>query len=250
MTKALAGFVLIAAITSGIFTQGESADWKEWTKKQADKVLNDSPWIQTQTERIGGETEEPTRALGDTRGRENSITSVTTPSMLKFHVRFFSARPIRQAYVRIVRLSDKPPDETVLQKMDTWANVQADDQIIVAVAFESSDQRTARMLAKVFAGASTDVLKENVFFERKDGKRLYLTEYVPPAKDPFGARFIFPRTVDGESFMKPDGGAIRFHAEYEMKPSEAQSRGKSADKFKIDVKFKPAEMIYDGAFEF
>jgi hypothetical protein len=94
------------------------------------------------------------------------------------------------------------------------------------------------------------VLKESVFFERKDGKRLYLTEYVPPAKDPFGARFIFPRTMDGESFMKADGGAVRFHAEYEMKASEAQSSGTKPDKFKIDVKFKLNEMIYNGDLEY
>jgi hypothetical protein len=51
--------------------------WTEWSAKDADKVLNDSGWGQTQTE---GETSEPsqTSAISQTTaGRENSVKNAS-----------------------------------------------------------------------------------------------------------------------------------------------------------------------------
>ncbi len=114
--------------------------------------------------------------------------------------------------------------------------------------------------------AVTSVLKNSVYLERKDGKRIFLSDYVPPGKDPFGARFIFSRTVEGQPFITADSGSLRFHAEYENKvPLDAISTGRtgstsrqtnstiqtdSAFKLKLDMKFKVAEMIYNGELEF
>ena len=257
MSKTIVALVITTAISSSIL-QKQTKPWKEWTRKEAEKILNESPWSQTQTDTESARPEEPTKSFGDTRGRESGITSVTAPSTIKFRVRLFSARPVRQAYVRISELSDKPPDEAASQKMDAWANLQADDQIIVSVAYESSDRGSMGMLTRALTTAATENFKNAVYLERKDGKRLYITEYVPPSKDVFGARLKFPRTIDGQPFVTSDSGVIRFHAEYQAKASEtsvngtalpAGSRSESA-KFKIDVKFKVAEMIYNGELEY
>src|SRR4030095_14691385 len=97
------------------------------------------------------------------------------------------------------------------------------DAIIVTVACESSDARYLRGVKQAFESAVTDVLKNTVYLERKDGKRVFLGEYIPPGKDVFGARFMLPRTLDGQPFITSDGGVIRFHAEYERKISAASA---------------------------
>jgi hypothetical protein len=260
MSKAISALVITTAIISSTIAQKQTKPWKEWTRKEAEKILNDSPWSQTQTETEGARPEEPTKSFGDTRGRESGITSVTAPFTLKFRVRLFSARPVRQAYVRMIELSDKPPDEAASQKMDAWANLLADDQIIVSVAYESSERGSMDVLTRALSTAATENFKNSVYLERKDGKRLYITEYVPPSKDVFGARFKFPRTIDGQPFLTSDSGVIRFHAEYQAKaletsdsatalPLPRSSRTESA-KFKVDVKFKVAEMVYNGDLEY
>ena len=44
----LAVFVLLLAVTSAT-AQEKNKAWGEWSKKEADKILNDSAWAQTQT---------------------------------------------------------------------------------------------------------------------------------------------------------------------------------------------------------
>ena len=52
-----------------------------------------------------------------------------------------------------------------------------------------------------------------------------------------GAKFAFPRVLDGQSFVKPDGGDLRFYAEV------------SKD-IKLNMRFKIAELLYDGQLEY
>jgi hypothetical protein len=112
------------------------------------------------------------------------------------------------------------------------------------------------MLTRALTTAATENFKNAVYLERKDGKRLYITECVPPSKDVFGARLKCPRTIDGQPFVTSDSGVIRFHAEYQAKASETSAKGTAGSsrsesvKFKIDVKFKVAEMIYNGELEY
>jgi hypothetical protein len=84
--------------------------------------------------------------------------------------------------------------------------------------------------------ATTGTLKNKAFLERQDGKRLFLQEYHPPIQDNLGAKFIFPRVVDGEPFLNNTSGTVRFYAEF-------------AD-FKLNMRFKVADMIYDQKLEY
>lgn len=258
--------LLLALLTAtGTFAQKQPKPWSEWSKKDAEKILADSPWSQTQTETDTSEMVYTPTNPGDTRSRETQGTTNQATSV-KFHIRFFSARPVRQAYVRLLELSQtQPPDSGTTEKRHAWANLEASDSIIVTVACESNDARYVRRVKQAFESAVTDVLKNTVYLERKDGKRVFLGEYIPPGKDVFGARFMFPRTLDGQPFVTADGGVIRFHAEYENKISAdsaeppASRTGRQAassplsgnsSKFRLDMRFKLAEMMYDGVLEY
>ena len=264
MNKTIMAITAAMLITTSVLAQKQTKPWKEWTRKDAEKILNDSPWSQTQTETESSQATETGRNFGDTRGREEAVTSVAGSASVKFHVRFYSARPVRQAYVRMIELSDTPPDQAAAERMNAWANLAADDRIIVAVSFEGSDKRYLSRVARAFSSSTTPALKDTVYLERKDGKRVFLSEYVPPSKDAFGARFIFPRTVDGQPFITPDSSMIRFHAEYDPKIPDASkavaqasstsagstTRTENPFKLKLDMKFKVAEMNYNGELEY
>ena len=233
--------LLLTLLTATAQQKGKA--WSEWSKKEAEKMLNDSPWAQTQTEtdtsqmfysptsdpRLGARTTSTTGTrVGE--GATNQAVNVN------FHVRIFSARPIRQALVRLMWIQQTPPAE-VAQKMTNFAELQSSDSIIVTVTFDSNDQRYSGTVMQAFNSAVTATLKNDTYLERNDGKRLFLEEYVPPGKDGFGARFIFLRELDGQPFITKDTVQVRFYAQYTNGP-------------KIDRRFKVADMIYQGGLEF
>ncbi len=234
----LATLILVFLLTTAA-GQKKDGPWTDWTKKDAEKMLNESPWAQTQTDTDTSEMfYSPTYVPGSSRTNNERAGSgaVNSAVDVKFHVRFFSARPIRQALARIMELDRKPPAD-VVAKLHSFAELQSTNSIIVTVTFESHDQRYSGVVMQEFNSAVTATLKNNTYLERNDGKRLFLEEYVPPGKDGFGARFIFLRELNGQAFITRDAGEVRFYAEY--------SNG-----IKINRRFKIADMIYGGELEY
>lgn len=247
--------LLIAALTS--FTslaQEKEKPWTEWSEKEAQRILNHSPWAHTQIETDTSEmffspTTAGTSSVGrpatsrGTTGNQQSINSnradrgaTNQEIYVRYSIRFFSARPIRQALVRLTELRQHfGPDET--EWLHKYAEFQPRNSIIITVTFESNDQRFSGPVLQAFNSAVTSTLKNNTYLERNDGKRLFLEEYVPPGKDGFGARFIFLRYVEEKLFITPETGEVRFHAEY---PGGV----------KVDRRFKIANMIYNGELEY
>jgi hypothetical protein len=241
-------FLLLAAMF--VTGQEKGKAWSEWSKKDAEKVLTDSPWAQTQTDtdtsqmfysptndpRLGGRTS----STNDSRLSEGATNSAVN---IKFHVRFFSARPIRQALVRLMEIQQKPSAEQAA-KLNGFAEFESKESIIVTVSFEASDQRLGSSVMQAFNTNVTGTLKNDTYLERNDGKRLFLEEYVPPGKDGFGARFIFLRELDGQPFIMTETSEVRFFTQFPGAKS-ADSNG-----LKIDRRFKIADMSYKGGPEY
>lgn len=239
----LTALALLLALTAAT-AQKKDKPWTSWSKKDAEKMLNDSPWAQTQTEtdtsqmfyspttdpRLTGvrNTSSTDARLGE--GATNQAVNV------KFHVRFFSARPVRQALARIIELEQKPPPD-VIEKLHGFAELKSANSIIVTVTFESNDQRYSGAAMQSFNSAVIGTLKNNTYLERSDGKHLFLEEYVPPGKDGFGARFIFLRYPDEQPFITANIGEVRFYAQF-------------PNGLKVDRRFKIADMLYEGALEY
>src|SRR4051812_9031775 len=238
--------LMLAALTLAIGTssaQKKDKKWTDWNKKETEKMLNDSPWAQTQTDtdtsemfysptndsRIGGNV----TSNSGSRIAQGAVNSAVT---ITFHVRFFSARPVRQAHARQLILQQTPPPE-VLARLQTFAELQTSDSIIITVTFDAPDQRYANSVMQTFNSTVTATLKNNTYLERSDGKRLFLEEYVPPGKDGFGARFIFLRAPDGKPFIENSTGEIHFFAQF---PRSG----------KIDRRFKLANMMLNGELEY
>jgi hypothetical protein len=249
--------VVSACLTAAIFVCGtifvwgaaaqKQKPWTEWTKKDVDKTLNDSAWGQTQSE--GGSNNSSSQTA------ESAVTQVAAPrssdrqlnrqgesgeakpvNYVKYHVRFLSAKPVRAAFARQVLLSKTEPDEALTTQLQGFIDRDFSDYIVISVGVEVGDERMAGPIMKAFSGANTEALKENVYLERKDGKKMFLMDYRPPVQDGMGAKFVFKRTLDGQPFLS-ENDSVRFVAQLN-------------EKMKLNTRYKLSDMLYDGKLEY
>jgi hypothetical protein len=246
--RTIVSAVFILALTAGsMLAQQSSKPWTEWSKKEVDKTLNDSAWGQTQSE--GGQSSQPssTSAISTTttgRREDSNLTAagrtesgdVKASPLVKYHMRFLSAKPVRAAFARMVLMSQAQPNPDLAGQLQEFVNRDFADYIVVTVSMEVSDQKRATPLLNAFTSATTEVLQKNVYLERKDGKRLFLMEYRAPSADGMGAKFVFPRTVDGQPFLTQSDN-VRFVAQLN-------------EKTKLNARYKLAEMMYEGKLEY
>lgn len=236
--------VLISASASAQKTK----PWTEWSAKDAEKVLNDSAWGQTMTEG-GGTDAQPssTSAItSTTAARESSVRSASAAknvesgeqresASLHYRVRLLSAKPIRAAFVRMIELQGAPPEKVA--QLRTFVDRDFGDYIVVTITMDGNDRKKKEMAATEISTIDAEALKTTTYLERKDGKRVSLLDYRAPTQDGLGAKFVFPRTMEGKPFIEADSGEVRF----------ATQAGKAV---KITRRFKVSEMMFDGKLEY
>jgi len=238
-------FILLSTLATTM-AQKYDKKWTEWSKKDALDVLEKSPWAQVQNETDASEqmyspTSDPrlqgnrTTSNDDTRAGQGATNQATN---VKYHVRFFSARPIREAHIRLMELGQtaKPPADAIT-RMHNFAEVKSEGSIIVTVTIEGNDQRALNPVMQALNSSVIGTLKNTCYLQRADGKQLFLEEYIPPGKDGFGARFIFLRMPEEKPFIDANSKEIRFFAQVNSN-------------IKIDRRFKIADMMYQGQLEY
>ena len=220
--------------------------WTEWSDKEAEKILNDSAWGQTQTEAQESSQPGSTSAItSTTAARERNVRSADAagtaesgerkePMAVHYHVRLLSAKPIRAAFVRKIELGGAPTER--LAQLKPWVDAGFADYIVVTITMDGTDQKRQAAAGEELMSGDVELLKATTFLERKDGKKVALMAYRAPGPDQLGAKFVFPRTVEGKPFVDPGSGEIRFSTEL--------------GKLKISRRFKISEMTYDGKLEF
>ena len=238
--KTIFAVVLGLALLSTSLAQKDKKPWTEWSQKEAEKILNNSPWGRMQTDTDTSEMffrptadsrRSPNAAERAVQGATNQATNVS------YGIRFFSARPVRQAFMRMIQLQQKKLEPEVLERMKNFAEVAATDSIIVAVTIEGTDKRSLGNVMQIVNSAATGTLKNTTYLERSDGNRLFLQEYVPPGRDGFGARFIFPRVVDQQPFLSQEFTEVRFVSDFD--PT-----------VKLNMRFKLTDMMLYGQLEY
>jgi hypothetical protein len=236
-------FLLLAAVAaSTVIGQKQSKSWTEWSKSEAEKVLNDSPWAHFQVDTDTSEmffqptTDARTSRAPNANSRlEQGATNQATS--IKYGIRFFSARPVRQAFMRVIQLKEKDLEPDVIGRMNSFAEVPSTDSIIIAMTIEGTDKRSLGKVMQIIDSAATGTLKNTTYLERNDGKRVFLEQYVPPGKDGFGARFIFRRMVDERPFLSKEFSDVRFVSEF-------------GTSIKLNMRFKLADMMLNGELEY
>ena len=243
MKKANRAWLLIPALMLVGLPLGAAAQWEkkaatEWNDKDAQRVLSDSPWARTQvftspvTLFRSPVTEGPQRP-------GSTATGVANATHINFHVRFFSARPIRQALARQIIVKQKQPiSDDMLAQLKSFTGGEFKEYIVITITCDSQEAgANVREAQGLLMGRGTADLKNITFLEIKGGKRIFLEEYQRPMQDGIGARFIFPRLVDGKPFITPESEEIHFYAELDTT-------------YRLDRRFKVKEMMYEGKLEY
>ncbi len=233
MKKVLVILLCVFALTVVAGAQKKYKPWMEWSEKDVTKMLNDSPWGQTQTDTNTSEMFfSPTsdRAANASRSQQGALNQAVN---MNYRIRFLSAKPIREAFAKQVMA--KNPQLT--ESLKAFAEQTSDKYIVIAVDFDSTDRRLSGPAMQAFAAANPGQLKTNTYLETKDGKRVFVDQYMQPSSDGMGAKFVFPRAVDGKPFVTAESGYVRFYAE--VSPA-----------IKLNMRFKVADMMYNDKLEY
>ena len=241
--KVVSACFVVVMLLSAVVAQKQKP-WTEWSKKDVEKTLNDSAWGQTQTEgsQQSSGSESAITQVAAPRAAEREISrqgesGETKPStVVKYHVRFLSAKPVRAAFARMVLLSKSEPDETLTTQLQGFVDRDFSDYIVISVGVAVADQKMTAPVMRAFSAATTEGLKNNVYLERKDGKKLYLMEYRAPVEDGMGAKFVFPRKFEGQPFLS-ESDSVRFIAQMN-------------ERMKLNTRYKLSDMLYDGKLEY
>ncbi len=239
MKKIVLLFAMFGALWLGVEAQKKMKPWTEWSEKDAQKMLNDSAWGQTQTETNTSEMfYSPTTRTGGGNSSDRNAQGATNQAVnVNYHIRFLSARPIRQAFARSILLQQKEPNPQLEQQLKAFAEQKTAEWIVLAVDIDASDRRFSGPVSQLLNSANTGLLQNRTYLELKDGKRVFLKEYRAPIADGMGAKFVFPRLVEGKPFVTLESGYLRFYSEL------------SKD-IKLNMRFKVQDIMYDGELEY
>src|SRR6201988_2619666 len=159
--RKLSILILITIIT-GIAAAQDKELWPKWDKGKVNKMLNSSPWAQTQTDTDTSQmTYSPTTNTGTSSiGRSTSSTAgggatnvgregqgdrsdsgASNQAMsVNYHVRFLSEKPIRQALARMRRIQEKD-NKGVSEQLRHLVVREFSDSIVVAIGVDAIDRR-------------------------------------------------------------------------------------------------------------
>lgn len=235
--------LLVLACYALIYGQSELPEkpFQHWSKGEAEKILNNSPWAKQQEVRIKFDKETQT-AAGSYSGvsgaaAAESKTEVTSqlPSDFVFTLRLRSALPVRQAVVRLKQL------ETNIEKMDPKDRAAFEGQIkglldcpacannyVITLSSKSKSNPGADAVYATFKGGRLADLQRYIFIANERGDRRQLIHFVAPKTPGDEAIFFFPR-------LDEKGAPLLTADNKELLINLANNQADSITNFKIDV---------------
>src|SRR5206468_395614 len=120
----------VCVLLAGTVLAQKSKPWNEWSKKDADKMLNDSAWGQSQTKSDAP----PNISKSVNEGKQAGVPRDTVVSTdIYVRARFITARPIREAFARRILLEQPNASQEVQDQVKAFVERNFGDLIVVAV---------------------------------------------------------------------------------------------------------------------
>lgn len=224
-------FALTLVCPFSLSAQWNKKPYAEWSEKETTKVLNDSPWGQTQA------VTDTTQMTGQARAN-SSQSRIADVFNVNIRIRFLSAKPVRQAISHLMEMKNRERISPQLAaQLKAFAAADFPDYIVITATAEADKASgLLQQTQAAFYKLTTNELKNNTYL-LAGGQRLFIKEYQPPGKDGLGARYIFPRLVDGKPFITPETSDVLFHSEPGGSPA-------------LNMRYKVKEMMFDGKLEY
>ncbi|MEK6406565.1 MAG: hypothetical protein AABN34_06340 [Acidobacteriota bacterium] len=231
----ISALALLLASPLAISAQWSKKPYTEWSEKEATKLLNESPWGRTDT------FTDMSKSFSSGPGA--NPTARTTPSAdssvrnVHFRIRFLSARPVREAFARLIELRQKGAiPEQVAARLKAFVVSGFNDFVVVTVDCESEAKTEFQQIQALLNNRTTADLKNSTYLQSGNNK-VFLEEYQSPKSDGLGARLVFPRLVDGKPWLTEASDEIHFYSEL-------------STTYKLDMRYKVKEMMYQGKLEY
>ncbi|HSR68723.1 MAG TPA: hypothetical protein VLU25_12365 [Acidobacteriota bacterium] len=206
--RILLWLVLSAILVPTLADNGETLrkSYREWTEEEAVWVLNESPWARRET------FTQVVEGVGSGVRGERELFST-------YFVRFLSAPPIRQAYVRVRQLQNGYAGMGDVERRDfdrgsrRLLDLDVRRWIVISLAFRSNEPDRELRFKQHFQVQTVETLRRTTALSTRLFPKLEPVAYFPPAEDGVGARFVFPRRVDGVEVISPDDETVSFEIE-------------------------------------
>ncbi|MEP6817960.1 MAG: hypothetical protein ABJA18_00405 [bacterium] len=207
-------FISIAALalTTLVYSQENrpAKPFQEWSKKEAEQVLEDSPWavkqevrlkFASQARRVAGGTvpSDTTGGLIDTTSNTAEMGGAEAPVDFQFTLRLRSALIVRQAVVRLKQLE---PNSDTSEKGRAALEARlkgllecpaCQQNYVLTLSAKSKERPGADPIFTAFKGGRLADLQRYVFIANGRGERRDLIHFVPPKTPGDEAVFYFPR---------------------------------------------------------
>jgi len=226
----------------------------EWTRADAESILNDSVWVSKQELRLRYDQQRqvaagsytPNAGVTDTTAA-NAQTSVSSdiPLDFVFTVRLRSALPVREALSRLkqlqadTKMSDKERatfDAQVKGLLECPACAQ---NYVISLSSKSKNSPGADAVFSAFKGGRLSDLHRYAYVANEKGERRNLIYFVAPKAPGDEAIFFFPRLDD-------QGAPLLTSQSKELLINLTDNQANSITNFKFDV----SKLIVDGKVEF
>lgn len=226
--------------------------YKRWNEKEVEKMLNDSPWAQSQKIRvqIGGRVNVVAGSVVGNISLAPSIgnsvdTASTSPSIdYTFTLRLRSAIPVRQAIVRRNELEKNKLDKKELESFEKRQSGILDcpacqANYVLTLSAESSENKNYDPVYEFFGRARLEDLKRYIVLQNDKGEKRELVYFTPPKIAGDEAVFFFPR-------FDKKGNPLFTAGNKELIFNLTNNQISLATNFKIKI----APMLIDGGVEF
>ena len=225
--------VLLLVLAGAASAQWQKKPYSEWSQKEVTSLLNNSPWSQSQ------EVADTDKMIDPGRKRDANPNPVAETARTNYRMRFFSAKPTREALCRQIEIKQKGKvsDELAAQ-LKGLVDAEFKDYVILTLVIDTAEAgNNAGPSAAMLQKQVTSLIKNDTYVLAKGGDRVFLQEYKTPGHDGFGARFIFPRNPGGKPLITPDTGEILFHTKLVDGPT-------------LIYHFKVKDMMWEGKLEY
>ncbi|MDX6306706.1 MAG: hypothetical protein QOI77_3675 [Blastocatellia bacterium] len=238
-----------AAYAQSVWT---SKPFTQWSRSDAETVLNDSPWSSNQEVRMQFEKEKQTAAGSYSGVSSASAASSQTEVMSDlpvdfiFTLRLRSALPVRQALVRLKQLESdsRKLSKKDLETFDTQIKGLLDcpacaGNYVITLSSKSRNRPGADAVYATFKGGRLSDLQRFVFLANERGERRDLVHFVAPKTPGDDAIFFFPRMdAKGAPLLTPESKQLLINL--------SDKQVNSVSNFRIDV----SRLVMNGKVEF
>jgi hypothetical protein len=232
-------FASAILILTGVFAAPGGEFWekkpyKEWNEKECTKLLEDSPWARALK----------LTTVGIMDNNTNKTSSDGQQPTTKYQVQFDTAKPIRQATVRLAQIRQKYESLPAEQKQEADKRAEAflsadvSNAVVITVTYDINDRNNMLELARHWQSQTTDTLKTTVYLSNTKGDKVPVARYA--AEQGAGRRFqfMFPREVNGKPLLSSQDKSVKLEFTYPV--IGGMGDGKAFMEFKVD------KMIFDG----